>query len=140
MQNVNYTAAFVSERNMRQLQYMAAKHGQRLAKTPTRPHITLAYRPAESQIHEELFGKKIVCRLVGYGNDGLNEGFYVAFDGGDKRLVGLFNSIKTPHITMSFAEESKPVNTGTLDFKPLATVDQFVFEAKYDAFYGSNKI
>ena len=139
MQNVNYTAAFVSERNMRQLQYIAAKHGQRLAKTPARPHITLAYRPAEGQIHEELFGKKIVCRLIRYGNDGLNEGFYVAFDGGDKRLVELFSSITTPHITLSFAEESKPVKTGFLDFKPLATVDQLVFEAEFGAFYGCKR-
>ena len=138
MDNVIYTAAFVSERTMRQLQYIAAKHGVRLPKTPDRPHITLEFRPEKDHVRKELFSKKIFCHLVGYGNNGKNEGFYISVDGGDKELFKLFARLDVPHITMSFAEDAKPVDTAALDFVPLASVDQFEFEAQYDAFCGKS--
>ena len=75
-------------------------------------HVTLSYRPSED-IWAELkpyIGKEVEVKVVGYGNDGQNEGLLVEFDG-----IPYYGAEKK-HITLSIAEGAKAVNTGFLDF------------------------
>ena len=74
-------------------------------------------------IQEELFGEKAEFKVVGYGNDGLNEGLLVEWQAGAPRLKQLFDEIQIPHITLSYAENGSAVNTRYLDFKPIIPFD-----------------
>ena len=66
--------------------------------------------------------------VVGYGNDGLNEGLLVDWKDGDAELRELFDQIKVPHITLSRGEYSESLNTRYLEFKP---VEPFVIEGVF---------
>lgn len=78
-------------------------------------HVTTEYKP--SVAHPELYGKKATFRIVGYGNDGENEGFLVRLtDCDDPDIDEIYNKIERPHITISVSPTGKPVNTGKLRF------------------------
>ncbi len=81
------------------------------------PHITFQYMP--KIIQKELFGEEAEFRVVGYGNDGLNEGLCVEWLSGSIRVKQLFDEIKIPHITLSYTEYGSAVNSRYLDFKPI---------------------
>lgn len=78
------------------------------------PHITLSYMP--DYVDEELFGEQIIVRVIGYGNDGKNEGLKVAFVSGSSKLQEAFGKIEVPHITLSVSEDGEPVNTRYLNY------------------------
>ena len=87
-----------------------------LEKEVVNKHITTQFRP--KQTHEELYGKKATFNIVGYGNDGVNEGFLVQLVScNDQELKQLFDEIPVPHITLSVSNIGKPVNTAKLNFK-----------------------
>ena len=77
-------------------------------------HVTLAFRPTPDQLAalEPMYGTRVECRVVGYGNDGNNEGIAVEFDG-----VPYFTGL-IKHITLSLSPGAKPLNTAKLDFGP----------------------
>ena len=57
-------------------------------------------------------GKKAVVEVVGYANGGKNEGVLVKVKAEDPQLQELFEKeVKVPHITISVAEDGKPVDT-----------------------------
>lgn len=95
-------------------------------------HVTTEYRPAVD--HPELYGAVARFKIIGYGNNGQNEGVKVSLmsidvsDLPDNRgkaaqLYDLFNAIEVPHITLSIAEGAKAVNTKDLDFSEKYNVD-----------------
>ena len=70
------------------------------------PHVTLVYRGGVESAHEEFLGEMVKVRVVGYGNDGKNEGLFVALDN-----TIPYMGADRPHITLSIAEGAKAVNT-----------------------------
>lgn len=86
-------------------------------------HITTEYKPEKR--HEHLYGLTAMFEVVGYGNDGKNEGYKVALrkifadEAQEAELREIFEQIPVPHITLSVAEGAKPVNTRYLEFSPI---------------------
>ncbi len=104
----------------------------KLARAIEFPHITTAFRPGGTELHEDLLGREIEVCAAKYGNDGRNEGIVVGFRGGDERAKAVFNTIALPHITISVAEDAKPVDTAQLDFTPC---EEKILRARYGWFY-----
>lgn len=97
---------------------------ERLSKVNDKIHCTFKYHPTNDEVFNDIVGKTFEVYLVGYGNDGRNSGFEIAFS---EELMNYYinydeeNSavLKVPHITASFSEGAKASNTKNLDFKPL---------------------
>ncbi len=105
----------------------AARFGDnRLPRTAQYPHVTFLFAPPG--VYKYLFGRKAMFTVVGYGNDGLNEGLLVDWKDGDAELRELFDQIKVPHITLSRGEYSESLNTRYLEFEP---VEPFVIEGVF---------
>lgn len=94
----------------------ARKH-PRLDRSILHPHVTFAYRP--SLVPRALFGLPVTVRVTGYGCDGENEAFSVAFEEVPENLRPLTERIALPHITLSVSRDGKPVNSKTLSFAPV---------------------
>ena len=75
-------------------------------------HVTLAFKPNDDAWRQlkPFIGEKVEVKVLGYGNDGQNEGLLVEFDG-----IPYFGAEKR-HITLSIAKGAKAVNTKNLDF------------------------
>lgn len=95
------------------------------------PHITVAYKPDANKLLLDSLGSNAAIRIVGYGNDGQNEGLLVEVVAEDPaiqkaldervaldRKTGETKRVPT-HITLSIAEGAKAVDTMNLTFKPL---------------------
>lgn len=91
-----------------------------LSRTIDEPHITFAFRP--KQIEDALFGETVDITLVGYGNDGENEGFSVELSTENPHVEAMFREIDTPHITIAVSETGKPVNTRNLEFSSIGPI------------------
>jgi hypothetical protein len=76
-------------------------------------HVTLAFQPDEKIFNKlsKYLGKSCEISVLGYDNDGKNEGLLV--DIADE--IPYFGSDKK-HITLSIDESSSPVKTGSLKF------------------------
>ena len=57
--------------------------------------------------------------IVGYGNDGENEGYLCNVYSYDTFLAEQAKQIKIPHITISVSANGKPVNTAKIKFSPI---------------------
>lgn len=89
-----------------------------LSKQIACPHVTLGYMPKDA--HEGQFGESVEMRVVGYGNDGQNEGVLVEMmDASNEALTHLGESVACPHVTISVANGAKPVNTRNIRFDPI---------------------
>ena len=79
-----------------------------LYKDITQKHITLRYKPTidNISIYNSLLGAEVECSLIGYGNDGANEGLFVTLDN-----TIPYMGADRPHITLSIADGAKAVNT-----------------------------
>ena len=97
----------------------------KLAKAVDFPHITTAFRPSGTELHEDALGEKLRVRVVAYGNNGRNEGIKVEFVEGSAKAKSIFEQIRVPHITISVAEDAKPVDTAELDFEDLPNGAEF---------------
>lgn len=78
-------------------------------------HVTFAFKP--HCIPSHLFGTQCNVTVIGYANDGENEGYLVEIP---NALKTFYENDAPPHITISISETGKPVNTGKLHFKPCA--------------------
>lgn len=85
------------------------------------PHVTFAYRP--QKVDESLFGKNIHITVIGYGNDGENEGVKVRLYASDPVLQSMIEKIEVPHITIAVSSTGKPVNTRYLEFEEIEPFD-----------------
>lgn len=81
------------------------------------PHVTFAYKPQEAD--ESLFGKIVRITVVGYGNNGENEGVKVELSASDPVLQGMIEKLEVPHITIAVSAEGEPVNTRYLEFRAI---------------------
>lgn len=82
-------------------------------------HVTLAFRPSDdvwAQL-ESYINTEVEVEIVGYGNDGQNEGLLVEFNS-----VPYFNNAPK-HITLSTAKGAFPVNTKNLEFSKEALAE-----------------
>lgn len=94
-------------------------------------HITLAYRPDE-EIFQELLkhlGEKCEISVLGYGNDGMNEGLEVEIS----EDIPYFGASQK-HITLSIDKASSPVKTGLIDFD--MPVPEHIAEQMPDEMFG----
>lgn len=92
-----------------------------------KPHVTFEYGP--SSVDTTLFGEEIMVTIVGYGNDGENEGVLVTISSENDRIVDMVSKIPVPHITLAVSPEGKAVNTKFLQFAP---VDPICIVGHYD--------
>lgn len=96
------------------------------------PHITFAYKPQE--VNQSLFGKTVKIKIIGYGNDGVNEGVKVDLSSSNPILQFMIEKLETPHITIAISNEGKPVNTKNLKFEkiePIELIGKFGGYAKW---------
>ena len=84
------------------------------------PHITFQYRP--ESVDRELFGQKLQVEIVGYGNNGINEGLYVRVASSNSKLQAMVNKIEVPHITLALGEGGEAVNTRELEFAEIPSI------------------
>lgn len=84
-----------------------------LDKTIESQHITFSFKPDEDKFKEALpyLGAECSIKILGYGNDGHNEGLLVQVNSS----LPYYASDKQ-HITLSVSENCKPVDTAKLDF------------------------
>lgn len=88
----------------------------RLARVIETPHITFAFRKEMPAEFEALLGSEVSVPVVGYANDGRNEGLEVTLD---PSLLPMYNGASSVHVTVSVANGAKPVDTGKLRFAPV---------------------
>ena len=84
------------------------------------PHVTFEYKP--SYVDTSLFGTVVFVKIIGYGNDGENEGVLVTLTCDNEELNRTIKKIKKPHITLSVSKKGKAVNTKLLDFKSVEPI------------------
>jgi hypothetical protein len=102
------------------LQAVAPIRQSPLVRTIGAPHVTFAFRP--KWVDRALFGSQMKLALVGYGNDGANEGVLVELRQADSAVKDLFDLIPVPHITLAVSETGKPVDTKNLCFTPIQPI------------------
>lgn len=89
----------------------------RLDRVIEHPHITFVYRP--DSVDTSLFGEPMDITVVGYGNDGTNEGLLVELGVQNPTLAAMAKRIPVPHITISVSADGQPVDTAKLTFSPM---------------------
>ncbi len=99
------------------------------------PHITFAYKPLD--VNQSLFGKKVSIKIVGYGNDGQNEGLKVQLHCDEPDVQSMIDQIEVPHITIAVSSEGKSVNTKGLQFE---SIDPIEMTGKYGGYAKSGKV
>lgn len=98
------------------------------------PHITVAYHPDSSRVFLDSLDSEAKIRVIGYGNDGKNEGLLAEVLSGDPAiqkavkeniLADKSNKYKEGslpvHITLSLDEGASAYSTRKLNFRPLKT-------------------
>lgn len=132
--SVIYNALFVDNEERKKLLTIGSKH---LSKIIAEPHVTLHFRPTAENTYSNLWGGKATLKVVGYANDGKNEGVLVKVKAEDPLLQVLFDSVKTPHITISVSDDGKPVDTAKLDFQ---LCDPITVKATFGAFVSTGHL
>lgn len=108
-----YIGAFVDKKELLKAAETVSKN--RLQRVIDNPHVTFKFKP--QSVDKTLFGETVEITIIGYANDGKNEGFKVSVTSNNPELSKMIEAIPTPHITISVAENGKPVDTGFLNFK-----------------------
>lgn len=85
------------------------------------PHVTFSYKPIE--VNQSLFGSELRIKIVGYGNDGKNEGLRVCIDTSNQELQSMIERIAIPHITIAVSDDGKPVNTKNIRFDDIEPIE-----------------
>lgn len=123
-----YTGVFFNKQEL--LKKVDVLETERLARIITDPHVTFKFRP--TMVDTSLFGEKVAVEVIGYGNDGKNEGLFVSLHTENTVLAEMAKEITVPHITVSVSTDGKPVDTGKLSFEPLSI--PFTIEGIFGAF------
>jgi hypothetical protein len=111
-------------------------------------HITTDFFGSNSDkpTHPEFYGMSATFKIIGYANDGKNEGFLIDKDSikitadytfdeakgefrkNDPKLIKNFIKFyneamkdRIPHVTLSVSKDGKPVDTKDLEFEPVRT-------------------
>ncbi len=102
----------------------------KLEKTNDEIHCTFKYLPKNEELIDDIVGQEVEVFLIGYGCDGNNSGFEIAFDDVyDSYYINYDESktdengkpiLKTKHITVSLKNNASAVNTKNLEFVRLA--------------------
>ena len=102
-----------------------------LMNTVEYPHVTTKFAPDVPDLHLEQPGPGAKIKVIGYGNDGKNEGFLVRIESDDPGIQAIVDRIRNPHITLSYGEGCHPKDTIDLPFQPLPEEDQFELPGIY---------
>lgn len=131
---VHYEGIFVSQEAVNAA-LDAYGISDRLDREIAMPHVTCAYKPTDPRY--DLVGKPVELQIVGYGNDGKNEGFLVDVSDKDADIheMSLYND--QPHITISVAQGARPVDTVRLDFEP---IEPIILRGVYGYMDGTNQL
>lgn len=84
------------------------------------PHVTFVYAP--EFVDTSLFGEEVEVTIIGYGNNGKNEGVLVTLSCVNERLMAMIKNITVPHITLAVSKTGAAVNTKFLDFDPITPI------------------
>ena len=112
MKNIIYVGIFFAKEEMEKIKKKNC--GTPLENDITNKHVTIAFKPTE--FDTSLFGEIVEVVVVGYGNNGKNEGVKVEIKSDNKIL----KSVNVPHITLSVGNGGKPVDTGKLLFEDVS--------------------
>lgn len=102
-------------------------------------HCTFKAYPKDEELFDEIIGKEIEIKIVGYGNDGKNSGLKVEIPNEYKKYYINYDEenptkLQTPHITLSISEGAKPYKTKDLNFidieKPIKVKGKFGYWIK----------
>ena len=96
-----------------------------------KPHVTTKFAPDVPDLHLEQLGDKVKIVVIGYANNGKNEGFLVRIESDDPGIQAIVDRIRNPHITLSYSEGSHPKDTIDLNFQPLRKEEQFELTGTY---------
>ena len=99
------------------------------------PHVTFAYRP--EKVDQSLFGSVIQVKIIGYGNNGENEGLKVQLYSCDPVLQSMIERLQCPHITIAVSDYGEAVNTRKLQFKEITPVE---LTGKYGGYLKEGKV
>lgn len=127
--NFIYTGIFFDKEELLS-KVKTAFENKRLERVIADPHVTFAFRP--KTVDTSLFGEKVIVEVVGYGNDGKNEGLFVSLHARNHTVAEMAKEIAVPHITISVSADGKPVDTGKLSFEPIPV--PFIIEGVFGAF------
>lgn len=128
----HYIGCFLPfEKLMGKCKELKLQHLERVIRSP---HVTFVYEP--DSVDESLFGEKVEIKVIGYGNNGINEGFQVEIFSSNERIVKMARRIPVPHITLSVGEHGKPVDTKKLDFAP---IEEFMIEGWFGGYPFENE-
>ena len=130
---VNYIGCFVSPEEL--MEKLSGIREDGLENTIKTPHVTFAYRP--EAVDRNLFGEKVGITIIGYGNDGTNEGVLTTLHTHNPALREMMEKIQVPHITIAVGEGGKPVNTRYLSFPPVTPVE---LEGTFGAYLGDGTV
>lgn len=136
MKNI-YTGVFFDSSELDKL-FMTYFGKEKLSNVIENPHVVFTYKPG--MVDPKLLGVPVKFKVVGYANDGKNQGLQVA-----EPIISVNNSISTynsllteyyavgnHHITVSISEDGKAIDTGKLRFEPISTPFEIV--GKYGVF------
>lgn len=118
---LKYEAIFLDEESVKLIHRLEEN---KLDRVNDEIHLTLKYKPNDSEIFNDIVGQEFEMYLIGYGNDRNNSGFEIELSENLKPYYINYDEINTsilkkPHITASLSEEAEAVNTKNLDFKKL---------------------
>lgn len=118
MHNYEYIGCFFDREELfRKIAHVRKNH---LPNEKQAPHVTFAYAP--EAVPEELFGQLISVTIIGYGNDGYNEGLLVTLSGYHPAINQMIAQIPVPHITLAVSNDGKAVNTRYIPFTPVEPI------------------
>ena len=119
-----YTGLFIDPKNLYEMFPPKLDHSIR------DPHVTVAFRPDSSKVLLDSLGSNAKIEVVGYGNDGQNEGLLVNVKTDDPAIQKALDNVIEPdkngelkhiptHITLSIANGAKAVDTRNLEFQKI---------------------
>lgn len=119
---VIYEAIFFDEESINMIESLEKNSLEQKVKNM---HCTFKFRPKKEELYPEFLGKEFELFLVGYGSNGKNSGFEVQLPAELQEKYCNSDSENgpkiVPHITVSYALNSKPKYTKDINFQPLET-------------------
>lgn len=115
MHNFEYVGCFFDYRELTELVAPIRKNA--LKNNKRTPHVTFEYKP--DSILTELWDTAITATIIGYGNNGENEGLKVVLSSDNETINRMSRKIEVPHITLAVSDTGQAVNTRYLEFEPI---------------------